>query len=428
MTGFQTMDKNLLREVVLEQKEFIQKKDLGVKRECLDLIAKYLNLPHIIIISGLRRTGKSTLLAQLINKYYSGDVYYFNFEDERLVDFELNDFNYLYELFLEMFGEKKVFFFDEIQSISGWELFVRRMYDRGFKFFITGSNASLLSREIGAKLTGRYLLVNLFPFSFREFVKFKGYLLTPNAFFHTKERSKLKRYFNEYLIKGGMPEFLKYKEREILERTYEDILYRDIVVRYDVKEVKALRELALYLLSNVGSLFTYNKLKQAVNLGSVNTAKSYVDYLEDSFLVYVTNLFAYSLKQQMLTPKKIYGVDNGILNLVSFKVSENKGHFLENLVFIELLRRKKELYYYKTKNGLEVDFLVKTGTRVSELIQVARALTEPTVRDREMQALTMALVELKIKKGLILTEDEEKEIKWKGKVIQIKPIYKWLLF
>lgn len=424
---FLVMDKKILKEVILEQAEFIQKRDLGIGREALNQIARYLKLPHVIVVSGIRRSGKSTLLGQIIRKYYDRDAYYFNFEDERLVDFELDDFNYLYELFLELYGEKKIFFFDEIQNVKSWEIFVRRMYDRGFKFFITGSNASLLEKEIGTRLTGRYLLVNLFPFSFREFLSFKGYHPGKDAFFVTKERGRLKRFFNEYLKIGGMPEYLKYKEREILERNYEDILYRDIIVRNDVKEVKALRELAIYLLSNAASLFTYNKMKIAFGLGSVNTAKSYVDYLENSFLLYVINMFSYSLKQQMFTPKKAYCVDNGILNIVSFRFSENKGRFMENLVFIELLRRGKEIYYYKTEKGMEVDFLVRKGNRISELIQVTSSLKKETVKDREVKALVTALTELKMKKGIILTEDEEEEFSLKGKTISVTPVYKWLL-
>jgi predicted AAA+ superfamily ATPase len=421
------MNASVLKEVVLEQNEYMVGKDTGIERECLSLIGKYVKLPHVVVISGMRRSGKSTLLAQIIRKYYSDGVYYFNFEDERLVDFHLEDFNRLYEAMMELYPGRKVFFLDEIQSVEGWELFVRRMYDRGFKFFITGSNSSLLGREAGTRLTGRHLMINLFPFSLREYLSFRNVIDVDKSLSVATGRSVLKRNFNDYLEKGGMPEYLKYGERETLERTYDDIIYRDIVARHDIKEVKILRELALYLLSNCSSLFTFNKLKQMLGLGSANTAKSYVGYLEDSFLAYTSSLFDYSLKRQILTPKKIYGVDNGILNLVSFRFSENYGRLLENLVFIELKRRGREIYYYKTKKNLEVDLLVREKNEVSGLIQVCASLLHPDTEKREIRALAASMGELKLKKGLILTGDEEKEIKVDSGSIKVKPVYKWLL-
>ena len=421
------MNASVLKEVVLEQNEHMVDKDTGIERECLSLIGKYVKLPHVVVISGMRRSGKSTLLAQIMRKYYSDGVYYFNFEDERLVDFQLEDFNRLYEAMMELYPGRKVFFLDEIQGVEGWELFVRRMYDRGFKFFITGSNSSLLGREAGTRLTGRHLMINLFPFSFREYLSCRNVMDVDKSLSAATGRSVLKRHFNGYLEKGGMPEYLKYGERETLERTYDDIIYRDIVARHDIKEVKILRELALYLLSNCSSLFTFNKLKQMLGLGSANTAKSYVGYLEDSFLAYTSSLFDYSLKRQILTPKKIYGVDNGILNLVSFRFSENYGRLLENLVFIELKRRGREVYYYKTKNNLEVDLLVREKNEIAGLIQVCASLSHPDTEKREIRALAASMDELKLKKGLILTGDEEKEIKVHSGSIKVKPVYKWLL-
>ena len=421
------MNASVLKEVVLEQNDYMADKDTGIERECLSLIGKYVKLPHVVVISGMRRSGKSTLLAQIMRKYYSDGVYYFNFEDERLVDFHLEDFNRLYEAMMELYPGRKVFFLDEIQSVEGWELFVRRMYDRGFKFFITGSNSSLLGREAGTRLTGRHLMINLFPFSFREYLSYRNVMDVDKSLSVATGRSVLKRNFNDYLEKGGMPEYLKYGERETLERTYDDIIYRDIVARHDIKEVKILRELALYLFSNCSSLFTFNKLKQMLGLGSANTAKSYVGYLEDSFLAYTSSLFDYSLKRQILTPKKIYGVDNGILNLVSFRFSENYGRLLENLVFIELKRRGREVYYYKTKNNLEVDLLVREKNEISGLIQVCASLLHPDTEKREIRALAASMGELKLKKGLILTGDEEKEIKVDSGSIKVKPVYKWLL-
>lgn len=422
------MQKTLLKEIILEQEQNRQALDLGIERGVLGFISKHIPLPHAIVISGIRRCGKSTLLNQIINKFYKKGAYYFNFEDERLVDFGVEDFNILYEILLELYGERKIFFFDEIQNVPKWEVFVRRMQDRGCKFFITGSNASLLSRELGTKLTGRSLNIELYPFSFAEYLIFMGSKVYKESLSYTTERAIIKKHFSEYLRHGGMPEYLKYKDPTLLKRVYEDILYRDIVARYDIKQVKVLRELGLYLLSNIGGLFSYNNLKKVLGVGSMNSIKSYVDFLENSFLMFLVNRFSYSLKQQFVAGKKIYCVDNGLVESVAFQFSKNKGKFLENLVFLELKRKFPELYYYKTSNNLEVDFLVKSGRKDFRLIQVTDNLESDKLRQREINSLERAMDELKLKEALILTEDNEEEIKLKGKIVTVKPIYKWLCY
>ncbi|MFA4842833.1 MAG: ATP-binding protein [Candidatus Omnitrophota bacterium] len=421
------MNRAVLREIILEQEKSRREIGPGIKRLALNDISKHIQLPHTVVISGIRRAGKSTLLNQIINSYYEKGVYYLNFEDERLVDFGVNDFNSLYETYLELYGERKVFFFDEIQNVPKWEIFVRRMQDKGAKFFITGSNASLLSKELGTKLTGRCIAIELYPFSFHEYLAFKGYKPQKNVFFYTAERAGVKKYFTEYLRHGGMPEYLVYKNEALLKRVYEDILYRDIVARYDIKQVKTLRELGLYFLSNIGTLFSYNNLKNTLGVGSMNTIKSYSDFLENSFLVFLISRFSYSLKQQFAANKKIYCIDNGLAESVAFQFSKNKGKFLENLVFLELKRKFPEIYYYKTSNNLEVDFLVKSGRKDIALIQVSDNLDNEKTRQREINSLSRAMDELKLKKGLILTEDTDEEIKTNGKAILVQPIYKWLL-
>jgi len=421
------MHKPILREIILEQNKTRETIDLGIPRSILDTISRYITIPHAVIISGLRRCGKSTLLNQIIDKFYGKDVYYLNFEDERLVDFCVDDFNNLYEVYLQLYGERKIFFFDEIQNVPKWEMFVRRMQDKGCKFFITGSNASLLSRELGTKLTGRCVCIELYPFSFNESLVFNGYKLGKDIFSYTAERANVKKYFSEYLKHGGMPEYLKYKDETLLKRAYEDILYRDIVARYDIKQVKTLRELGLYFLSNIGGLFSYNGLKKALGIGSMNTIKSYTDYLEDTFLISIVNKFSYSLKQQFIANKKAYCVDNGLAESVAFQFSKNKGKFLENLVFFNLKHKFQEIYYYKTANNLEVDFVVKSGKKEKSLIQVTDNLDSEKTRQREVTALSRAMDELKLKKALILTDDTEEKIGLRAKTIHVKPIYKWLL-
>lgn len=421
------MQKTLLKEIILEQEKDRIDIEAGIPRTALSGVLRYCRLPHAVVISGVRRSGKSTLLNQVIEALYKNGVYYFNFEDERLVDFEVGDFNRLYEAFLELYGERKVFFFDEVQNVDFWEVFVRRMQGKGCKFFITGSNAALLSRELGTKLTGRNVNIELFPFSFSEYLSFKGFKLSKDSLSITAQRASVKRHFGEYLRHGGMPEYLKYQDVSLLKGVYEDILYRDIVARYGIKQVKPLRELGLYLLSNIGGTFSYNNLKNILAVGSMNTVKSYADFMENSYLIFLVSKFSYSLKEQFVNLKKIYCIDNGLAESVAFQFSKNKGRFLENLAFLELRRKFQEIYYYKTANNLEVDFLVKAGKKDVRLIQVADNLDSQKTRQREISALTKAMDELRLKTALILTEDAEEEIRLAGKVIIVKPVYRWLL-
>jgi len=421
------MNKQTLREIIIEQKKALDAEGSGVGRDNLKEVEKYFSLPHAVIIAGIRRAGKSTFLRQIMQYFKKEGFYYFNFEDERLIDFYASDFNVLYEIFIELYGDKKIFFFDEIQNVKNWERFVRRMSDAGHKFFLTGSNASLLSRELGTRLTGRHIAQTLFPFSFSEYLAFKDFKRDRDEFFDTKKRGIIKGYFNDYLREGGMPEYLCYGEKEALKKVYNDILYRDIVARYDIRDVKALRELALYLASNLGSLFSYNGLKKFLGLGSANTAKAYVDYLENSFLFFSVEAYVTSLKKQIVANKKIYCADNGLADVVAFRFSEDRGKYLENLVFLELKRRKEEVYYYKTENGLEVDFLLKKGIKPTDLIQVCWNMEDKKTEKRELTGLLVAMEKFKLKKGLIITEDQEETRQVSGKSIQIIPAWKWLL-
>lgn len=421
------MQKALLKEIVLEQDKDRQVLDTGIPRTALNVALRHADLPHAVVVSGVRRCGKSTLLDQVLGRRYPQGVYYLNFEDERLVDFGVEDFNHLYEVFLEVHGERTIFFFDEIQNVPQWEVFVRRMQGKGCKFFITGSNASLLSKELGTKLTGRNVSVELFPFSFAEYLAFKGVVLTATSLSLTTERAAIKRQFDEYLKHGGMPEFLKYQDTTILKRVYEDILYRDIVARYGIKQVKPLRELGLYLLSNLGGTFSYNNLKNVLGVGSMNTIKSYTDFLENSYLIFLVSKFSYSLKEQFVAQRKIYCIDNGLADAVAFQFSKNKGKFLENMVFLALRRRFSDIYYYKTSNMLEVDFLVKVGAKDLRLIQVTDNLDNYKTRQREIDALLKAMEELHLKKALILTDDGEEDIVSGNNTIAVRPVYKWLL-
>ncbi|MBI2411423.1 MAG: ATP-binding protein [Candidatus Kerfeldbacteria bacterium] len=421
------MNTETLKEIILEQTEELQQMDSPlIEREQFSSVLKNAPLPHVVTIAGIRRCGKSTLLLQTM-KRLQANSYYCNFEDERFVDFTVNDFNTLYEVFVQLHGEQNIFFFDEIQNIPGWERFVRRMYNNGHKFYVTGSNAALLSKEFSTKLTGRHVTVPLYPFSFNEFLDFHKQKWSKKDFQYTKRRAILLGLFEKYMEEGGMPEYLKYHNTNVLTEVYNDILYRDIVARYEIKEVKVLRELALYLLSNVATQFSYNALKKMLQLGSMNTVKSYIEYLENSFLFSTVNQFDYSLKKQQFAPKKIYCIDTSFINTIAFKHSENEGHILENIVYMALRRNKEDIFYYRTEKGKEVDFLIRKGTKPTLLIQVALNLASAKTKERELSALIEAMDEWKMKTGYILTKNTTDTIKQNGKTIYILPVYQWLL-
>lgn len=414
-----------IRSLLLEQRESFSRQDPGIERTKLAEISTYIDTPYAVIISGLRRAGKSTLLAQIAKKFYPGGEYFFiNLEDDRLISFSAADFARLHELFIELFGNHKVFFLDEVQTIEGWEIFVNRMIRSGYKFYITGSNASLLSKELGTKLTGRHLPIELLPFSFSEYLALKGKSPIDITRLTTEQRGGLKNAFAEYVQKGGIPEAIKYPELPILKTLYDDILQKDIVIRNKLTDVKPLKELAYYLLSNITSLVSFNKLKDLLQLGSANTISSYAGYLEASWLFFVVNKYAFSLKEQQIANKKIYCVDSGLVNSIAFSFSKNKGKLLENIVFLCLWKKYKDVYYYKTRKNNEVDFYIP---KERLFIQTSQSLEDLTTRERELRALTEAMKEVEGSQGLILTEDEKNSLKIDNKIVPIFPIYEWML-
>ncbi|MFH1896092.1 MAG: ATP-binding protein [bacterium] len=417
--------KELLLPVLKEQYEAFSTKDLGVPREILTNLKTVIQAPQVVVITGLRRVGKSTLLAQLAQKYLKDNFYFVSFEDERFLNFKATDFDLLFESLVSLFGEKKTFLFDEVQNVPAWERFVRRLHDQDFKVLVTGSNASLLSRELGTRLTGRSIGVELFPFSFREFLTFNKVATSKAKVLTTAQKGIFLRHHNRYLKSGGIPDALKYPRLPIHKTLYDDVLYRDIATRYQIENVKSLKELAFYLVSNTASLVSYNKLKEFLKLGSVNTVINYIEYLENSWLFFVNNRHASSVKKQQIASKKIYCVDTGLARSVGFSFSENKGRLLENLVFLELKRRNLDSYYFKTTNDYEVDFYLP-GSRT--FIQVAAHLGDETTRKREFRSLVEAAKSQPGKQKLmIITESEGGTYEDSGFTIVVLPFYKWAL-
>lgn len=397
----------------------------GIQREILKTLKQTITAPQVIIITGLRRVGKSTLLAQIATKYLKNNFYFVNFEDERLINFQVQDFDLLHETLISLYGKRKVFLFDEIQNVPGWERFVRRLHDQGYKFIVTGSNASLLSQELGTRLTGRSIRVELFPFSFQEYLYFKN-IKTPNSkVLTTKQKGQLRKHANDYLLFGGIPDALKYKQLEIHQTLYNDVLYRDIATRYKLDSTKNLKELSFYLISNISNLISFNKLKQLLKLGSVNTIKNYIDYLENSWLFFILNKYAYSVKEQQIAAKKIYSIDTGLTNSIGFNFSQNKGKLMENIVYLQLRKKYQHIYYYKTQKGHEVDFfLPKNNT----FIQVSQHLDTKETQEREVRSIIAAAQEQNgVNNLVIVTESEKDTITKNGLKIKIIPLYQWLL-
>jgi len=392
-----------LIKIITQQKKELQEKEGEIQREALEKIS--LKTSHAIILTGIRRCGKSTVLKQLMKK--KKNFHYFNFEDPRAAGLELKDFESLLEAFEEVDGKGDTYFFDEIQNMDRWEILVRALLDRNKKCILTGSNASLLSRELGTKLTGRHLSYELFPFSYAESLNFQ------------KKKTSMEE-CKKYMLNGGFPEYLKEKNTEILQSLFLSILTRDVLLRYKLKEEKIIKNLAGYLITNVGKEFTYNSLSKIFQFGSTNSVISYIGHLENAYLFFTISKFDYSLKKQLVHAKKIYSIDPGLSNANTSSFSEDRGRVLENCVFLHLRRKYKEIYYFKEKQ--ECDFIVRDKEKNLFAIQVCYELTEEN-QEREIQGLKEAMQTCNIQKGLIITLNQEGR---NGNIL-ILPIWKWLL-
>jgi predicted AAA+ superfamily ATPase len=406
-----------LEELVLSQKESFLSRDPGIPREIAT--ERFRKTDQIVVITGIRRCGKSTLMRQLSAQY--SDFLYINFDDDRLMDFSLPDFPALMLLFEKTSPGVKVLFIDEIQNVPGWERFIRRIHDEGYKVFLTGSNANLLSAELGTRLTGRYTTITLYPFSFRECLRFRS---VSTGRITAKKKAAVLGEFDRYLTGGGFPEYLKYQDPEYLKRIYDDILFRDIISRYRIREVKGFRQLAHYLFTNAANAATYNALKNILGFKSVASVRDYVGFLEEAYLVFECFRYDFSLKKQYVNEKKLYCIDTGMRNAVAFRFSDDRGRMLENLVYIELLRRGKSVYFSRNPN--ECDFITEERGTVTGAIQVCFELSREN-RDRELAGLAGAMRMHAPADGIILTYNQEETIIQDGSTIRVLPAWKWLI-
>ena len=415
------MEKNKLKEVLQDQQGLFDKADDLIERDIS--LKDYMKGNEIVIITGIRRCGKSSLL-KIISKKLNEKFVYMNFDDIRLTDFKVENFEDIEEIVSEIYGIKTnvIYLLDEIQNVPSWERWVNNLYAKKIKVFVTGSNSSLLSSEISTFLTGRNKVIKLYPFSFREFLLFKK---IKTDYQTTDERRAVSQAFNEYFEKGGFPLVIINDDLTLSKQYFEDILNKDIIKRYNIKKVKELKDLILYLFSNVSKTYSYSTLKQVSSIKSLSMINNYIEYLKNVFVASTINKFDYSIKKQKVSSSKFYVLDNSFLKTVAFNFSENAGKRLENLVFIELVRRGNEIYYHAKKN--ECDFIIKEGLKITKAIQVCLILDNAVTKKREVDGLIEAMKEYKLKEGLILTLDKEEGLVVEDKKITIKPVWKWLL-
>lgn len=391
--------------VVNEQKDILYSFELGTPRELLKSLPAIHT--HALVVSGIRRCGKSVLLHQFIRNEIE-DVFYFNFADIRLYEFTSVDFSLLDEVVKE--SRKTILFFDEIQLVKGWELYVRQKLDQSLRILITGSNARMLSVELGTNLTGRHLSKELFPFSFPEFCSFFSYESSRESFI-------------SWLHKGGFPEFLKTNNTELLSSLIEDIIHRDIATRYGIRDIAGLKNLCIYMISNIAKPFSPSKLTGIIGVRSASTILEFMSFFEASYLLNLVSRFSWSVKGQMLSEKKVYVVDNGLINVASVSASKDMGRKFENSIYWGIRGKTRSIWYFSDGNH-ECDFIYKLNEEYFAL-QVCYELNADN-QERELKGLISALRFFELDHGIILTIDQTDKILTEGVRIDVVPAYTFL--
>jgi len=408
---------HILKEVLADQLKRFTNQDPGIPRR-IDP-EQYRNKDRIVVISGVRRSGKSTFLKQLSLGFPS--FLYLNADDDRLIGATTEDLASLLFIWEELYPGVRTVFFDEIQNIPGWERIVRRMHDEGYRIFLTGSNAQMLSSELGTHLTGRYIRIELFPFGFDEYCTFHQVSWNPSGIHTTSESAAALRLFSQYIDDGGFPEYLKDPDPEILQRTFDDILFRDVIARYGIREIKSFRLLCRYLYTNMTREASLTSLASVVQMKSPVSLKNWIRYLEDTYLIGSLSPYEYSMKKQLSRNQKYYGIDTALRNAVSFRFSDDHGLLLENIVWLELRRRGYELYWLKGEN--ECDFIAFKQGKMSMAIQVCWNLSDEN-QEREFSGLMEACTSFHGSTGYLLTLHQEDSPEGG---IRVMPVWKWIL-
>lgn len=403
---------------------------------------EWVDSDSILVLAGVRRGGKTYLLYQIADRLRKSippqNILYINLEDDRLYPITGNEIGDILRVYRQNFSastsHKVYLFLDEIQNIPHWERTLRRLYDseKDLKLIITGSSAHLLPSEIASSLRGRTLTYRVYPFSFREFLKAKNgsYEVEPLRF--SKKKDEIFRLMKEYMEHGGFPQVVYERAKtDLLREYYRSIMYRDIIERYSIRNITLFENFLKLVVQNMSSMFSYGKaadfLKSIGYKISKNTLIDYLKYIENAFLAFEVPIFSYSIKDQIQYPRKIYLIDTGLRNAVSFRFTEDTGRIAENIVFVELLRRNEETYYWKDHYGHEVDFVLKRGLQVEQLIQVCWSPAEEKTLKRETTALLKAMKEFKISSGLVLTEDMYEDREIDRHRIEFRPLWLWLM-
>ncbi|RLJ01944.1 MAG: hypothetical protein DRP11_03670 [Candidatus Aenigmatarchaeota archaeon] len=411
--------------VIARQKEEVKERlnRRIVERDISSKIGGYLEKNIIKVVTGVRRSGKSFLSMLLLRNRNFG---YVNFDEKELIDVRLDD---LLSGIIEIYGKVGFLLMDEIQNVKGWELWINSLQRRGYNLVVTGSNARLLSKELATHLTGRYVEFENFPFSFVEYLRWRG--IEPTNLHSKEKEGELKNALREYMKKGGFPEYLvENLSSDYLRTLFDSIIYSDIVKRWKVRYPTKIEDVARYLLSTFSREYSATKLKNILGLRSTFTVLNYIKYIEEAFLLFSLERFSFKQKEFLKAPKKVYSVDLGLSNLISTRLTEDSGLMMENLVFLDLKRdgltENKEIFYFKSNEG-EVDFVIKEGMKIKKLIQVTHASARDEIERREIKTLLKLGKELKCKDLICITWDYEAEEKNGRNTIRFIPLWKWLL-
>lgn len=420
----------MIRNIIIEQKN----EKITLLKETYIPRSQDLRLEEIIenklikVVLGPRRAGKSFFA---IHIFKPAEAAYVNFDDENLL--EVTDYNEIIKNVLFVYGKTKYLLLDEVQNIPNWELLVNRLHREGYNLLVTGSNSKLLSKELATHLTGRHLPIELFPFCFKEFLKYKNFDYSSSLILTTEKKAHLLSLVDTFLRSGGFPELIVHelKPETYLEPLIESLLFKDVIKRYKLRKSDQVYNLETYLINNIAKEFTYERLANNLGLASWATVVKYMAYLEEAYLLVVLSRYSHKTALRLKSPKKVYMIDNGFVTAKAVQLSKDTGKLMENLVFTELLKKglrpNTELFYYKTRNGKEIDFVVKKGIAVNELIQVTYNSLDTTANEREIKALLEAQGELNAEKLTIITWDEKKQIIKNSVTVDFIPLWEWLM-
>ena len=416
--------KNIIASHRIERDELLA--ESFVPRHALNKTIPYMTSKRIKVVIGPRRSGKSVFALQMLKATGNINFAYVNFDDERLAS--PLDLDNMLAAMIQIYGDTKTVFLDEIQNANGWELFVNRLQRRGYNVVLTGSNAHLLSQELSTHLTGRYHEVRILPFSFPEYLDVLDFKIDERL--QARERQgQLLKHLDDYLLSGGYPDIIVAGDPpdDYLKTLFESILFKDVVKRHNVRDATKLYDVAQWLIGNAAREYTCTSLNNALGFRSVHTVDLYISYLIEAFLFMSVRRYSPKAKLRMTAPRKIYGYDTGMIHAVRFRTGRDTGRMLENLVAVELYRRGIDCYTYKTTAGKEVDFLLRELGKDDQLVQVCYDLSDARTRQREIHALHTAGKELKHSQGTILTWDEEGQEMIDNFMVRLQPVWKWLL-